>query len=97
MCKHKYKPGDIVRVRHDLEADKEYNGIMFISDMEKYMGNEYMIEYVYPDCYTLKEICYFWTDDMFELFEFNMPDKDNLIDFLSVWGELNVRRENYIW
>lgn len=84
MCKHKYKPGDIVRVRHDLVPGIIYNNVMFVGSMCEYSGKELKILKYNDNGYRVYENIFTWTDDMFESFAFDMPDKDNLIDFLNI-------------
>lgn len=63
----KYKVGDKVRIREDLEVGKEYNSCTFIIDMKKYKGEIATITYCYDDDsydIDLDEGAWFWTDDM---------------------------------
>lgn len=64
----KYKVGDKVKVREDLEVGKEYNDCTFIIDMEKYKGKTATIIYCYEDSYDIDidDGNWFWTDDMLE-------------------------------
>lgn len=64
----KYKVGDKVRVRADLDVNKMYGGQDFIDDMVKYCGEVMEIEEVGRNDYTLKEDDENWhfTDEMFE-------------------------------
>lgn len=41
----KYKVGDKVKIREDLEVDRRYNKCLFIEDMEKYKGKIATINY----------------------------------------------------
>lgn len=62
----KFKVGDLVRVKTDLEIDKEYGNDVFISPMAKYRGNTYKVEKLEYGCYTLSDIPWHWTDEMLE-------------------------------
>lgn len=65
----KYKKGDKVKIREDLEVGKEYSDCTFIVDMEKYKGAIATINYCYDDGsydIDLDGGAWFWTDDMFE-------------------------------
>lgn len=64
----KYKAGDKVRVRKDLEAYEEYGNINFTESMEKYKGKIVTIEAINSNSYFVEEDNknYYWTDEMFE-------------------------------
>ena len=67
----KYKVGDKVRVRSDLEVGKQYgnSGIYFVSGMECYKGRIVTIqEITCYKTYMIEEdgVIYKWTDEMFE-------------------------------
>ena len=61
MCL-KYKKGDKVRVRCDLNTDMEY----VYKGMLKYKGQELVIYNVYFNEYRVKSNSWKWTDDMLE-------------------------------
>lgn len=65
---NKYKVGDKVKVREDLEIWKIYGTDVFIDDMAELKGKEVTIKEVEPkfNSYRIKETGYNWTDDMFE-------------------------------
>ena len=66
----KYKVGDKVRVRKDLEVGKDYGNHDVVEDMKKYKGKEFIIDEVLRNYYRLKdENWYYWTDEMLELVE----------------------------
>ena len=66
----KYKVGDKVRVRKDLEVGKDYGNHDVVEDMKKYEGKEFIIDEVRRNYYRLKdENWYYWTDEMLELVE----------------------------
>lgn len=62
----KYKAGDKVRVRSDLEACRTYGGIRASSTMCQYRGKTVEIAKVYSNYYKIKERDFYWTDEMFE-------------------------------
>ena len=64
----RFKIGDKVQVRTDLEEGKEYGSCIFVSGMEKYDGKIYEIEQILQNvqCYRLKGASYSWTDKMLE-------------------------------
>ena len=61
----KFKVGDKVRVRRDLEVGKSYNGCYFESSMAKLKGKVVEIEDLDSDSYFIKEDKYYWTKEMF--------------------------------
>jgi hypothetical protein len=60
----KFKVGDKVRVREDLEIDKDY-GFYCNEEMVKLKGKVVEIEDVDNISYSIKEDTYAWTDEMF--------------------------------
>lgn len=60
----KYKVGDKVRVREDLNIDKGY-GFLYATD-EMIKKKIVTIAYVYDGYYGIKEDVFMWTDEMFE-------------------------------
>jgi len=68
----RYRVGDKVRVRNDLEAYKIY-GLYFNEDMAKLIGKEVTIDYVSSFGYRIKEDGeqWLWKDEMFEDFKYN--------------------------
>lgn len=62
----KYKVGDKVKVRSDLELYKVYGTDSFTSRMEEMKGKTVTIAHVSEDKYSIKEFGYGWTDEMFE-------------------------------
>lgn len=66
------KPGDKVRVRRDLEACREYGGIMVNNKMQNFAGRVVTIYRVFPTNQQLVELvedveCWLWTSEMFEV------------------------------
>lgn len=62
----KYKVGDKVRVRRDLEENKKYGGWDALEDMVKMRGEIVTIKRVRSSAYELEEKGLMWTDEMFE-------------------------------
>ena len=64
----KYKIGDKVLVRSDLEEGKKYGDEVVMSDMLFFKGKIVTIEHIdHPNCYRIKEDPdqWHWTDEMF--------------------------------
>ena len=72
----KYKVGDKVRVRSDMEVDKYYGGFRINSIMALKKGLETTVTEVDDnECYRLKDVSFNWTDEMLEPLEtFNVGD-----------------------
>ena len=84
----KFKVGDKVRVRKDLEVGKDYGHYNVVEDMEKYKGKEFIIDEVRRNYYRLKdENWYCWTDEMLELVEEREKNNMNI-------EELNLEYKN---
>lgn len=64
----RYKVGDKVRVRSDLEEDKQYGCQVSVDDMQEFIGRETIIQSVSGRGYCLMEDdgMWFWTDEMLE-------------------------------
>ena len=63
----RFKVGDKVRVRTDLEDGKEYGSCTFVSEMEEYEGKIITIKEVAGDYYEAEETKgWSWTDEMLE-------------------------------
>lgn len=60
----KYKVGDRVRVREDLNINERY-GFLYATD-EMIKKKTVTIAYVYDGYYGIKEDVFMWTDEMFE-------------------------------
>lgn len=71
----KFKAGDKVRVRDDLEVDEQYGDYCFILSMKQYKGKILTISKVFDNSYCLSEVKtelnYCFTDEMLE------PVKEN--------------------
>lgn len=62
----KFKVGDKVRVREDLEINKMYGNYGFIKEMAHLKGEITTIKEVLKRGYRIEEYCYTWTDEMLE-------------------------------
>lgn len=64
----KYKVGDKVRVRRDLQINRSYGAYTFVSEMSDYKGSVVAISEAYLTCYCIEEDkgIWKWTDEMFE-------------------------------
>ena len=62
----RYKVGDKVRVRRDLEDGETYGGWDALEDMVKMRGEIVTIRRVRSSAYELEEKGLMWTDEMFE-------------------------------
>lgn len=64
----KYKVGDKVRVRRDLQIRTHYEDYIFVSGMNDYKGSVVTISKVYSTYYCIEEDIenWMWTDEMFE-------------------------------
>lgn len=66
----KYKVGDKVKVRSDLNYEKYSEGVPFTSEMDKFKGMEFTIARVnYSGYYEVLETPYNFTDEMLESVE----------------------------
>ncbi len=66
----KYKVGDVVKVRSDLDINKRYKLFYVTADMLKFKGKLVRIARVLNDCYNIYEDLkrWSWSDEMFEPF-----------------------------
>ena len=64
----KYKVGDKVKVREDLEAGKTYGGSTFSIQMREYRGQIVTIKIVDNNSYSIEEDkqYWYWTDEMLD-------------------------------
>ena len=62
----KYKIGDKVRVRKDLELGNEYGGVYYVEYMDKFKDKECVITKVGNTSYRINNSEFWWTDEMFE-------------------------------
>ena len=73
----KFKVGDKVRVRKDLEIDETYKGYSFVEKMKTWWGMLAEIKFIYLDGVfriNLDEGRFFWTDEMLEPVPDDSPD-----------------------
>lgn len=64
---NKYKIGDRVKIREDLELNEKYGAHYFVDTMSEMRGLTLTIDEVYDDgTYRVKEIGYNWTEEMIE-------------------------------
>lgn len=85
----KYKVGDRVRIREDLQPNVEYEGYYFVPDMGDFKGEIATVIKVCGDGYRINEDGgdWKWTDKMFEPVEFTKAD-------LQPWDILTARNGN---
>ena len=62
----KYKIGDKVRVRKDLESGNFYGKAFYISSMDEFKGGKYIITRIWDQCYQINNFGYWWSEEMFE-------------------------------
>lgn len=76
----KYKVGDKVRIRRDLEVGQLYGGCDFAPEMKDLCGKVARITAASNrvECYRIDSSRYFWTDEMFEEDKKKMNDNDSI-------------------
>ena len=62
----KYKVGDKVRVRKDLEPGNFYGKDYYISSMDKFKGEKCVITEIWDQSYQINNFGYWWSEEMFE-------------------------------
>ena len=62
----KYKIGDKVRVRKDLEPGNFYGKDYYISSMDKFKGEKCIITDIWDQSYQINNFGYWWSEEMFE-------------------------------
>ena len=62
----KYKVGDKVRVRKDLEPGNYYGKAFYISSMDEFKGGKYVITRIWDQCYQIDNFGYWWSEEMLE-------------------------------
>ena len=62
----KYKVGDKVRVRKDLETGNFYGKDYYISSMDKFKGEKCVITEIWDQSYQINNFGYWWSEEMFE-------------------------------
>ena len=62
----KYKVGDKIRVRKDLEPGNFYGKDYYISSMDKFKGEKCVITEIWDQSYQINNFGYWWSEEMFE-------------------------------
>ena len=63
----KYKVGDKVRVRKDLEPGNCYGEILYTPGMDKFKDKECVITGIADESYHINGLDFWWSDEMLEL------------------------------
>ena len=85
---NKFKIGDKVRLRDDLEVGEDYGEITFLRDMKDLQGKELTIDRISQQGnYILKEGRFYYSEEMLE----KVTDTDDLLEFAL--GKLNMTKE----
>ena len=85
---NKFKVGDKVKLRDDLEVGEDYGEITFLRDMKDLQGKELTIDRISRQGnYILKEGRYYYSEEMLE----KVTDTDDLLEFAL--GKLNMTKE----
>ena len=85
---NKFKVGDKVRLRDDLEVGRDYGGITFLRDMKDLQGKELTIDRISRQGnYILKEGRYYYSEEMLE----KVNDTDELKKIAL--GKINMTKE----
>ena len=85
---NKFKIGDKIRLRDDLEVGRDYGGITFLRDMKDLQGKELTIDRISQQGnYILKEGRFYYSEEMLE----KVNDTDDLLEFAL--GKLNMTKE----
>ena len=80
----KYKVGDKVRVRKDLELDKKYGDVLYSLDMDEFKGKECVITKVGFIAYKINNSVHWWSEEMLE-------PVDDLLEYAL--GKLGMTKE----
>ena len=84
----KFKVGDKVRLRDNLEVGRDYGGITFLRDMKDLQGKELTIDRISRQGnYILKEGRFYYSEEMLE----KVNDTDDLLEFAL--SKLNMTKE----
>ena len=85
---NKFKVGDKVKLRDDLEVGRDYGGITFLRDMKDLQGKELTIDRISRQGnYILKEGRYYYSEEMLE----KVNDTDDLLEFAL--NKLNTTKD----
>ena len=82
----KFKVGDKVKVREDLEIDKTYGNYTFINSMSNFAGKIVTIKEIERDSYRIVEMDCCWTDEMFISPGYKPKDPTHIV----IWDTENV-------
>ncbi len=93
----RYKVGDKVLVRNDLEYDKRYSDVRFDKDMKKYRGKQATITEVCGEFKTyridLDRERFMWGDDMFEGLVYVLPTPATKVMEYKAGDKVRVRKD----
>ena len=94
----KYKVGDKVKVREDLEVDKKYGTEEFVEEMEEYRGKIVTIDTVNKDDYYIEEDkqTWAWTEEMLEDVKNDNKSIGQIIDDILSNPEMILKQANRI-
>lgn len=94
----KYKVGDKVKVREDLEVDKKYGTEEFVEEMEEYRGKIVTIDTVNKDDYYIEEDkqTWAWTEEMLEDVKNDNKSIGQIIDECLKNPEMILKQFNII-
>ena len=83
----KYKVGDIVKVRKDLKAGKDFGDLYVTNDMAELVGKLVTIDSIDEKCYHIEEddLNYCWIDEFFE--DENEEDDNCCVDKIIEEGK----------
>ena len=84
----KFKIGDKVRLRDNLEVGRDYGEITFLRDMKDLQGKELTIEEIRQNKYIFDKCDYFCSEEMLEKV---IDDTDDLLEFAL--SKLNMTKE----
>ena len=85
---NKFKIGDKVRLRNNLEVGEDYGEITFLRDMKDLQGKELTIDRISQQGnYILKEGRFYYSEEMLE----KVTDTDDLLEFAP--GKLNMTKD----
>lgn len=93
----KFKVGDKVRVREDLEINKMYGNYEFIKEMAHLKGKIVTIKEILKSGYRIKEEYYMWTNEMFVEVKQEVQEKTFQEVIVTIKeGEVWEKKENRV-
>lgn len=94
----KYKVGNKVKVRENLEVDKKYGTEEFVEEMEEYRGKIVTIDTVNKDDYYIEEDkqTWSWTEEMLEDVKNDNKSIGQIIDECLKNPEMILKQSNII-